>query len=282
MDILASLPPGIFPLTSEEKETNWGKEMTIGLHFAKELDFYQAITAFKRAEILLPTDNLLRRMDLQYAIMFCYYLAGKWEEVLYTYDHSDLKRVGTSYLPYHDIMLMRYESYTHLHDKQEAERVKQIFAIHYPGEELRLTIADAIYSGNIAKLNKIIEEKQVYPQLHALIEQYAAVKKSPGKAQALNALIPGMGYMYLGQYQSGVTAILLNGLFIGATVYSFNKGNVAAGAIFASFEAGWYFGGIYGAGLEAKAYNERMFEKIATPFMMHERLFPMLMLHYAF
>lgn len=279
---IATLPSAIFPLSSAEEETNWGKEMTIGLHFAKECDFYQAITAFKRAEILLPKEKLARRLDLQYAIMLCYFLSGKWQDVLYTYDHSDLKHVGTSFLPYHDVLLMRYEAYKHLHEEREAARVEKEFDNHYPGEETKLRIANAVYSGHIEEIDTLAQKTPEYPQLHTLVTEYTAHKKSPGKAQLLNAVVPGAGYFYLGQYQSGVTAVLLNGLFIGASVYFFDKGNVAAGAIFASFEAGWYFGGIYGAGLEAKAYNERLFEKLASPYMTREKLFPVLMLRYKF
>ena len=115
--------------------------------------------------------------------------------------------------------------------------------------------------------------------LSELIEFFCNQRKS-GR---LKVLYPrGAGYFYLGQKQSGITALLLNGLFIGASVYFFEDGNIPAGIIFTSFEAGWYFGGIYGAGLEAKYYNERLYESMATPMMHRERLFPILMLNYAF
>ena len=52
--------------------------------------------------------------------------------------------------------------------------------------------------------------------------------------------------------------------------------------IFAGFEMGWYFGGIYGAGEEAKFYNERVYEAYATPMMNQRKLFPALSLQYAF
>ncbi|MGH2611943.1 MAG: tetratricopeptide repeat protein, partial [Rhabdochlamydiaceae bacterium] len=101
-------------------------------------------------------------------------------------------------------------------------------------------------------------------------------------AQLLNSFVPGAGYFYLGQTQSGITALLLNGLFIWASVYFFQHGNIAAGTIFTSVEAGWYFGGIYGAGQEAKLYNERLYERQATPIMNENRYFPILMLKYGF
>ena len=47
---LLSLPSPFPPLTLEELSQAWGGEMQIGFRFAHELDLYQAITAFKRAE----------------------------------------------------------------------------------------------------------------------------------------------------------------------------------------------------------------------------------------
>ena len=73
-----------------------------------------------------------------------------------------------------------------------------------------------------------------------------------------------------------------NGLFIAAAVHCFQHNHLAAGIIFTSFEAGWYFGGIYGAGEEAKTYNERLYEKKITPLMNQKGLFPVFMLQYGF
>ncbi len=100
--------------------------------------------------------------------------------------------------------------------------------------------------------------------------------------QLLNALIPGAGYLYIGQKKSALTAFLLNGLFIAAAYQFFHHRHVAAGIITTGFEAGWYFGGIYGAGEEAKYYNERLFEKNAATVLNDYKLFPALMMQYAF
>ena len=75
---------------------------------------------------------------------------------------------------------------------------------------------------------------------------------------------------------------MLNSLFIWASAHFYSKGNYGAALICASFEAGWYFGGIYGAGESAKLYNERLYEKMAYPILKHERYFPVLMLKYGF
>ena len=88
--------------------------------------------------------------------------------------------------------------------------------------------------------------------------------------------------MYIGQKKSALTAFLLNSLFIAAAYEFFHHGHVAAGIITTSFEAGWYFGGIYGAGEEAKYYNERVYEQDATAILNDTKLFPVLMIQYGF
>jgi len=130
---------------------------------------------------------------------------------------------------------------------------------------------------------KALEEKAPsYPEVETVLKQYQLEKKSVKTAQLLNSFIPGAGYFYVGQTQYAITAFLLNGLFIWASTYFFQHGNTAAGIIFTSVEAGWYFGGIYGVGQEAKLYNERIYEKYATPMMNEHNYFPILMLQYGF
>jgi hypothetical protein len=166
----------------------------------------------------------------------------------------------------------------------ERQRENLLEAIHHsdPEQAQKLLLSNALVHANFPAIEMIAEEAPEKSYLENFLIDYTSQKKSVGTAQALNAFLPGAGYLYLGQKQSATTAFFLNGLFIAASAYFFCDGNVAAGIIFTSFEAGWYFGGIYGGGLEAKAYNERLYESLATPLMHREKLFPALMLNYAF
>jgi hypothetical protein len=276
---LLSLPSPFPPLSDEEKSKDWGREVQIGFGFAHELDLYQAITAFKRAEFLIPSDETMRSLEVQYEILLCYYIGKKFRDVIYTFDHSRLRYADMNFPAMHDMMLIMYEAYTQEGMGPQAERTLRMIQNYYPEEAEKLAISDALVLGNIPVL-KTMDNSQ--PYLENFLTAYDSQKKSVGKAQGLNALLPGAGYLYLGQRQSATTSFLLNGLFIAASAYFFCDGNVPAGIIFTSFEAGWYFGGIYGVGLEAKIYNERLYETMATPMMHKERLFPALMLNYAF
>ncbi len=279
---LMALPSPFPPLTEEEKATEWGREIQIGFGFAHQLDLYQAITSFKRAEFLIPSEEKMRSLEAQYEIFLCYYMGKKWKDVIYAFNHSQLRYVDPSFPAFHDLLLILFETYNQEKMDADADRILRLFFQYYPEEGQKLILSHALIKADFPLVEEIAATPPPKPYLEEFLTNYEIHKKSIGKAQGLNALIPGAGYLYLGQKQSAATAFFLNGLFIAASAYFFEQGNLAAGIIFTSFEAGWYFGGIYGAGLEAKAYNERLYESMATPMMTRERLFPALMLNYAF
>ncbi len=279
---LKSLPSPFPPLSPLEKMEDFGKEYWIGITFAKNLDLYQAITAFKRAEILLGTSNENRLLEIQYEILLCYYVGQKYKDVTDTFEHSGLKTVGPSFPAFHDLLIILQNSYLETGNTSQAERLRKVLESYDKESGEKLELSTALLEADFPTIRKFAAEPPYATYLKPFLASYNQDKKSVGKAQGFNALIPGAGYLYLGQKQSAITAFLLNSLFIGASAYFFHDGNLAAGIIFTSFEAGWYFGGIYGAGLEAKYYNERLYERKAQVLMQQERLFPILMLRYAF
>lgn len=91
-----------------------------------------------------------------------------------------------------------------------------------------------------------------------------------------------MGYLYTGQKKTALTSFLLNGLFLAATVELFRNGYPVAGVLTASLEFGWYFGGINGAGLSAKYYNDQLYSSCMQEAMLTENLFPVFLLQKSF
>jgi hypothetical protein len=275
---LKVLPSPFPPLSSLEAAQDWGREQTIGLGFARDLDLYCAKTTFKRASYLLPPIEKERFLELSYNILLCYYLGEKYSDVVYTVDEGSLRFVDSSFTPYHDLLLILYDSY----NKQSDYRACKIFnAIEerYPETAQRLKCFKLLSEGDIAALTTLSTDSS---DITNLLTNYKIRKKSTTVAQMLNMVFPGAGYWYIGQKQSAVTAFFLNTLFVCASAYAFHQGNIAAGVILAGFETGWYFGGIYGAGLGAKLYNERVYEKLAIPIMNQRGYFPVLMLKYGF
>lgn len=279
---LKQLPPAFPPLTSHEKSEAWGKEYLLGQRFAEDLDFYRAITTFKRSEYLLPENENERLLEVQYQMVLCYYLGKRFEDVIAAYNHSKLYTANTSFPAYHDLLVILYESYLETDDEPKAEHTLRTLKRYYPDTAKKLELATVLIEGNLCAIEKESLNDPSKTYLSQILTEYEAKKKSVNKAQTLNMVLPGAGYLYVGQKQSALTAFLLNGLFIAATVHFFNKGHIAAGIITASFEMGWYFGGIYGAGESAKLYNERLYEDLAYPALNRNGLFPVLMLKYGF
>ncbi len=279
---LTQLPAPFPDLTEEEKNQPWGIEYWIGQSFARELDFYRAITGLKRADFLIPKDHWQRRLEIQHQILLSYYLGRRYEEVDATFSKTMLSQVDPNFPTYCDLLIILYDSYEQCKQCERAGRILSHIGQINPVIQEGLILSSALQKGDLCTLQTWDSSSCFAPGISELLVQYNSCKKSPGIARGLNALLPGSGYLYLGQKQTAFTAFLVNGLFIAAAVQFFRHGHTAAGIIAASFEAGWYLGGIVGAGHEAKFYNERLYEQRATPFMNQNGLFPLFMLHYGF
>lgn len=82
--------------------------------------------------------------------------------------------------------------------------------------------------------------------------------KDPVSAGIMAGVIPGLGHVYVSRYKDALVAFLLNGLFIWATIESFNQDHNVLGGILAFFEAGWYAGNIYSAVNVTHKWNRKV------------------------
>ncbi len=257
------------PLSEGEGLSDWGREYRCGLLFAHENDLYRAITAFKRALFLLESASESRRAEINYMMLLAYYLGERFEEVDLMIKEGALGVVDNHFAPYKDLLLVLYDSYRRLGRLDDA---------HY-----FLSKLDEIDSCLGEKFERLEALQCGDLSTHLELEiVYRSEKKSVRTASMLNALVPGAGYYYVGQKQTALTAFLVNGLFIAGAVEAFIHRNIPLGIILTSLESGWYFGGIYGGGLAAKAYNENLFNCYAGRIASKERLFPILHLNFSF
>ena len=234
---------------------------------------------FKRAEILADSQNC-RFLEIQYNILLCYFLAKKYEDVILTFEKSSLENVDKSFYAFEDLLIILYESYRELKNEEKTAKILEILQENFPDMEKNIVLSTALLEGDLYKIKNIADEKKDQT-LNVMLKDYQKTKKSIKTAQLLN-IIPGAGYLYIGQKKSAFTAFTLNSLFIYAAYECFARGWKAAGIITLSFEAGWYFGGIYGAGEEAKFYNERIYENYNSQKMQKDKQFPVFMLKYGF
>ncbi len=277
-DLASAFPP----LSPDEKLNDWGKEYYIARSFAHELDLYRAITSFKRAEILLMEDETYRRMEIQYDIILCYYLAKRYDDAIEAFEKSLLLNADKSFPTFHDLLVILYESYKEIKDSEKVQRIVELLEKSYPITANNINLSCSLVEGDIYQAKKFIKTSSHNNYISESINIYNQEKKSIRQAQIFNAILPGSGYLYIGQKKSALTSFLINSLFIASAYQFFRSGYIAAGVITTSFEMGWYFGGIYGAGEQAKYYNEKKYEQHVGNMMNRQGLFPVFMIQHTF
>jgi tetratricopeptide (TPR) repeat protein len=282
--------PSPFPeFTEEELSQEWSKELSLGVSFAHEMDLYRAITCLKRALFLLPEGYDDRRAQIEYEIILCYYLGSKYQEAIEYFEASSLTCATSSGFPgYRTLLIVLYDSYQEANLPDRAQKVLELIEMHEPEAAEDLTLYSALYTGCIVTEDYVqndcetdADDRRIEP-VDQFLARYEADTLSPGYARTLNAVLPGAGYLYVGQKSTAFTSFVLNGLFTWAAYQAFHHHQIAAGVILSGFEVGWYLGGINGAGLAATQYNERLYEERAKDYMICEGLFPVLMFSFAF
>ena len=261
------------PLTDQEIRQQWGKEYYLGISFAEETDLYRAITCWKRALFLLPPKEIERRMQIEYSIVQAYYFGYKYCEAIETFEKGRLMLVEPSFPAYRDLLIVLYDCYYKTGLSEKATAILEALEKVDEAVVEKLEAFTAFSKGDIETLSLYEPE---------FASEFLCAEKSVQRAKLYNAFLPGAGYLYVGQKKAALTSFLINGLFTWASYRFFEMGNPAAGLITASFETGWYLGGINGAGLAAKEYNQRLYEVNAKEAMIGCNLFPILMLQTSF
>ena len=112
------------------------------------------------------------------------------------------------------------------------------------------------------EFSRVQKDSSLYESAQALAKESLKGEllpsKDPATAGVMAGLVPGLGHVYLSRYKDAAVAFLLNGLFIWATVESFNQDHNVLGGILAFFEFGWYAGNIYSAVNGAHKYNRKV------------------------
>ncbi len=279
---IARLPTAFPPVKFEEQGEDWAKELSIGIRFAKTFDFYRAITAFKRALFLLPEGKTDYRHRIEFAIIESYYFAGKYCEAIQEFESGGLQGIQPDFPPFRDLLIILHDCYDKIKEYGKSEAILKLLQKGDCETVNDLQLSIALVEGDLSTGIALAQESCKTAPVLEFIAEYHHMALSPRKAQILNAILPGAGYYYVGQTRAASTSLILNSLFIAAAWYFFDSGNWPAGLITLSLETGWYVGGINGAGIEAKEYNEQLYKTLGRGMMIRNDLFPVLMLETAF
>jgi tetratricopeptide (TPR) repeat protein len=279
---ISTLPSAFPDFSPDERKQEWIKELIMGDTFAKECDFYRAITCYKRALILLPCEVIERRLQLDYNLMLCYYLGGKYQETINIFEASSISQANPDFPAFNNLLIIVYECYLQLKQEDKVECVLEIIRKFSPETADDLTLYQNLKEGEIESARPLMSQHRDAEAMETDFAFYDQFAKSPRKARFLNAILPGAGYYYVGQRRSALTSFIINALFTAAAYQFYHRGYWAAGAITTSLEMGWYLGGINGAGIEAQEFNARLYEGVSRKILTEHDCFPVLMFETSF
>lgn len=266
---LLSLPSVFSPLHAEDNAIllTGDVQLRIADAFMEQGEYYRAITEYKKYLILFP--DSVRADYASFRIGMAYYKGEEYRDAARSFSSMREKYPESAHalparyqegfsrwkLKEYESARVTFEAIAEDHpesgyapralaasslvaldeDKPEISRAAlQRFADRYPGHPGAENVKEAL---------SLLDRYQDLPQ------------KSPVLAGFLSAILPGSGYMYAKHYGDGVTAFLINGLFIAGAVTGFHQENYAVGTIVAGVGLPFYFGNIYGSANAARKWN---------------------------
>lgn len=229
-------------------------------------DYYRAITEYERVIFMFPDDPLSQKAQLQIAM--AYFMGEKWEVAI-----EHFQELATNY-PNKELGKQSYfmvaETYYKKKDYQRAIESYKDFIVKYLDDPM-CDEAHIRLGWSFLRINNAIQAEREFRSLSSSSSKKAETEKiarevknindihykNPLLAALLSAILPGSGQLYAERPSDAITSFLLNGLFIGGMVESFENGNTIVGIILSGIEVGWYTGNIYNATNDAYKYNQR-------------------------
>ena len=86
--------------------------------------------------------------------------------------------------------------------------------------------------------------------------------------------MPGLGYVYSGEYANAARSLILNGLFLWGMAETADEDLWGAFAVLTFAEFTWYSGSIYGGIDSAHRHNQRRLDSAANELRGEKRLAP--------
>jgi len=122
---------------------------------------------------------------------------------------------------------------------------------------------EGVIKANEKLLGTGMLELQAKANMNVAIAIQSAKTKKPIVAGVLSAIVPGLGYAYSGHAQTGISALLVNGLLAYATYSSIRTENYGLAVLTGIFNFTFYLGNINGSAKSATRNNNRKKEDAA-------------------
>jgi len=235
--------------------------------FMEKGDYAQAISEFKRFTHFFPDD---RRNALAHELIgLCYLEGGKFDDARGVF--AKLYRADPDSPEAKKALFLAGESYYKEGVYDKAEGFFDEVLKRYPSSSLR---NKALYRLGWTRMQenrwreasrdfeRVEPESPLFEKARRLSMESLKGEdlpyKDPTTAGVMAAVLPGLGHAYVSRYKDAVIALVLNGLFIWATVEAFNHDQNALGGILAFLEVGWYSGNIYSAVNVTHKWNRKV------------------------
>lgn len=245
-------------------------QLLLGDSFLAEGEFYRAITEYKKFRILFPDSA---RGDIAlFRTGIAYYLGEEYEAAVKTFDSLGDAYPQSRFLDH----AIYYEGLSRWKRKDHAGAVNLFTKLVQESPDApfapRALAARSLLEldrGNTDRakgdLELFLATFPDHPQIPNVQEALALMRdyenlplKSETLAAVLSAILPGSGYVYAGRYGDGLSAFLLNALFIAGTVAAVNNELYATSALTGGIGLPFYIGNIYGSANAVKKHNSSL------------------------
>ncbi|HOI17779.1 MAG TPA: tetratricopeptide repeat protein [Geobacteraceae bacterium] len=242
-------------------------QLRLGDAFLEEGEYYRAITEYKKFRILFPSsvkgDYALFRTGI------AFYLGAEYADAVRSFGVLRESRPDSGYadasLFFEGLSRWRKKDYTGAAENFDllirrdapspfaprAHAAKALLEV----DRGDITAARGDLEGFLVAYPGHPGEARVREALPLLREYEDLPEKSELLAGILSAILPGSGYVYAGRYGDGLTAFLLNGLFIAGTVAAVHNEWYPAAGLSGGIGLPFYLGNIYGSANAAKRWN---------------------------
>lgn len=273
--LLLALAPGAFLCAEDGAVLLTGDvQLKIADAFMEESEYYRAVTEYKKFLILFP--DSARADYASFAIGLAHFKGEEFGTAARNFSALRQKFPASGYA----VEAAYLEGVSHWRQKNydKARATLQTLADEHPATVYAprslLVISLAALDEDKAEQGRRVLQRVLdrYPdyagresvrEAAALIDRYRDLpEKSPVLAGILSAVLPGSGYIYAEHYGDGITAFLVNGLFIAGTAAAIHQENYAVAGIVGGVGVPFYLGNIYGSANAARKWNRRIRNEI--------------------
>jgi len=261
--VLLLLPGNLF---SAQLTVNSDEQFRFAEQTMEKADYLRAVVEFERFLHFFPEDKNVPKARL--LIARCYLKAKDYESARKTLNETLGVYQGT--LTGGKALFLMGESYYEQGVYEEAELYFKGVLGAYADPELRNSAAYRLgwiqmQTGQWQEASETFKTvgagSPLFLNAQDLSLQSLGGEQLPYKdptTAGVMSVVPGLGHVYCERYKDGLVAFLLNGLFIWATIESFQEDQEVLGAILGFIELGFYSGTIYSAVNSAHKHNRKL------------------------